>query len=207
MLNHVNINHVSFLISTEDSHIYFCSSQRQGQETKLCSKKNEPGHFLPFSAGTGLCVLGAVSTKGTADRYIKGNKNTKKNPSYSDHDDKWEDYIQNKQLQFGSQLQLQQISKMASCKGILIPHIKHKNSYASSMAMHSNRAEFQSRRKKAKKKNTLLLLTPASHFGLQRFRSAWGHVSAVFREMTCLRTNTAMFCSTPAPQHPRSISA
>lgn len=65
-------------------------------------------------------------------------------------------------------------------------------------------AEFQSRRKKAKKKTTLLLLTPASHFGLQRFQSARGAVSAVFREMTCLRTNTAMFCSSRAlsiPSH------
>lgn len=66
--------------------------------------------------------------------------------------------------------------------------------------MHSNRAEFQSRRKKAKKH--LITSNSCKPFGLQRFQSAAGHVSAVFREMTCLRTNTAMFCSTAAPSIP-----
>lgn len=47
-------------------------------------------------------------------------------------------------------------------------------------------------------KNTLLLPTPASHFGLQRFSAARGRVSAVFREMTCLCTNAALFCSEAA---------
>lgn len=41
-------------------------------------------------------------------------------------------------------------------------------------------------------KNTLLLPTPASHFGLQRFQAARGRVSAVFREMTCLCTSCSV---------------
>lgn len=55
-------------------------------------------------------------------------------------------------------------------------------------------------------KNTLLLPTPASHFGLQRFQAARGRVSAVFREMTCLCTSAALFgseaaCPGAAPLH------
>lgn len=108
-------------------------------------------------------------------------------------------YLENKLLPFASQLKNNKSKKWPVAEH-LNTHINHKNSYTAPWQCIATVQNFSQGERR--QKNTLLLLTPASHFGLQRFWSAAGHVSAVFREMTCLRTNTAMFCSTAAPSIP-----
>lgn len=75
-------------------------------------------------------------------------------------------YFQNKQLPFASQLKNNKSQKWPVAEH-LNTHINHKNSYTAPWQCIATVQNFSQGERR--QKNTLLLLTPASHFGLQRF--------------------------------------
>lgn len=75
-------------------------------------------------------------------------------------------YFQNKQLPFASQLKNNKSQKWPVAEH-LNTHINHKNSYIAPWQCIATVQNFSQGERR--QKNTLLLLTPASHFGLQRF--------------------------------------
>lgn len=79
---------------------------------------------------------------------------------------KWGNYFQNKQLPFASQLKNNKSQKWPVAEH-LNTHINHKNSYTAPWQCIATVQNFSQGERR--QKNTLLLLTPASHFGLQRF--------------------------------------
>ena len=78
----------------------------------------------------------------------------------------WGNYFQNKQLPFASQLNNNKSKKWPVVE-YLKTHINHKNSYTAPWQCIATVQNFSQGERR--QKNTLLLLTPASHFGLQRF--------------------------------------
>lgn len=75
-------------------------------------------------------------------------------------------YFQNKQLPFASQLSNNKSQKWLVVE-YLNTHINHKNGYTAPWQCIATVQNFSQGERR--QKNTLLLLTPASHFGLQRF--------------------------------------
>lgn len=92
-----------------------------------------------------------------------GHRKKKKNVGWKK---KWGNYFQNKQLPFASQVKNNKSKKWPVAEH-LNTHINHKNSYTAPWQCIATVQNFSQGERR--QKNTLLLLTPASHFGLQRF--------------------------------------